>query len=242
LAVIASAANAASFSASELSAIQQIWARVAEDFAPFNIDVTTINPGSLANKVVAQIAIGGNGSWYGSAGGVAYVGGFYNGASNVGFVFEDNLANGDPKFVAEAASHEAGHTLGLSHDGATGTSYYRGSGSGETGWAPIMGNGYYQNLTQFSKGEYAGANNTQDDLSIITTKNGFSYRADDYGNSSSGNSSVTLSGTNRSVAISAFSATRSTQRTSAISPSVNVNGPSCTVRYPRPRRATASST
>ncbi len=29
------------FSATELSAIQQVWQRVAEDFAPFNIDVTT---------------------------------------------------------------------------------------------------------------------------------------------------------------------------------------------------------
>lgn len=31
--------------------------------------------------------------------------------------------------------------------------------SGANGWAPIMGVGYYQELTQWSKGEYAGANN-----------------------------------------------------------------------------------
>ncbi len=74
------------------------------------------------------------------------------------------------KSCAEAASHEAGHTLGLGHDGANGTQteYYGGQGSGNTGWAPIMGVGYDQTVTQWSKGEYANANNTQDDLAIIS--------------------------------------------------------------------------
>jgi hypothetical protein len=38
------------------------------------------------------------------------------------------------------------------------------------GWAPIMGVGYYQGLSQWSKGEYAYANQKQDDLAIIATK------------------------------------------------------------------------
>src|SRR6185369_2457879 len=81
--------NSASFSASELASIDEIWSRVAEDYAPFNIDVTTVDPGTQADRVAAVIAIGGSSSdWYGaSAGGVAYVGGFYNLSSNVGFVF-----------------------------------------------------------------------------------------------------------------------------------------------------------
>jgi PKD repeat protein len=96
-------------------------------------------------------------------------------------VFPENLANG-AKYIAEACSHECGHNLGLSHDGTTtGSAYYSGHGSGETGWAPIMGVGYYQNVTQWSKGEYADANNTEDDLAVILS-NGLSYRADDYGN------------------------------------------------------------
>ena len=56
-----------------------------------------------------------------------------------------------------------------------------GHGSGATGWAPIMGNGYSRELTQWSKGEYPDANNSEDDLSIITTRNGFGYRPDDHG-------------------------------------------------------------
>jgi PKD repeat protein len=71
--------------------------------------------------------------------------------------------------------------LGLSHDGKTdGTAYYSGQGTGDTGWAPIMGVGYYKNLSQWSKGEYALANNTQDDLAIITSY--IAYRPDDHGN------------------------------------------------------------
>src|SRR5688572_32442941 len=87
--------NTTSFSDGELAAIQQIWARVAEDYAPFNIDVTTVDPGNQTNGVTAVIAIGGNYSdWYGSsAGGVAYVGGFSNFSSNVGYVFENALGS-----------------------------------------------------------------------------------------------------------------------------------------------------
>ena len=71
----------------------------------------------------------------------------------------DALGAGNEKYVAEAASHEAGHNMGLSHDGTSTAAYYGGQGSGATGWAPIMGVGYYKNLSQWSKGEYALANN-----------------------------------------------------------------------------------
>ena len=52
------------------------------------------------------------------------------------FAFADNLY-GSAKYIADAASHEVGHTLGLHHDGTSTTGYYRGQGS----WAPIMGVG-----------------------------------------------------------------------------------------------------
>ena len=87
--------------------------------------------------------------------------------------------------TAEAASHEIGHNLGLSHDGfVDGTnsrSYYSGHGhaGGDTSWSTIMGTGYGENVTQWSRGEYFGANNTQDDLEIISGRTG--YREDDHG-------------------------------------------------------------
>jgi PKD repeat protein len=182
--------NPAVFGDAERAAIQKIWKRVAEDYAAFNVDVTTEYPGealltrsaSSDTSYGMRVLISPISSYFGNYGGIAYVGAF----DDVGdyykpaLVFPENLANGE-KYIAEACAHECGHTLGLSHDGTTsGTTYYAGSGSGATGWAPIMGNGYYQNLTEWSKGEYAGANNTQDDLAIIAGYLG--YMADDHGN------------------------------------------------------------
>jgi len=59
--------------------------------------------------------------------------------------------------------------------------YYAGQGNGATGWAPIMGVGYNKQLVQWSKGEYANANNTQDDIQIIQNY-GAPLLADDHGN------------------------------------------------------------
>ena len=193
----------AGFSDTELQRIQYIWQRVAEDFAPFDVNVTTEDPGQDALVKSGggdaawgvRVVIGGNGNWYKSGvGGVAYVGSFNWSSDTPVFVFENNLGNGHEKYTTEAISHEAGHALGLSHDGSNSTAYYQGHGSGETGWAPIMGVGYYQNLVQWSQGEYPNANNTQDDLAIITGNNGFGYRADDHGDSSGTSSLLVANG------------------------------------------------
>ncbi|QDV17128.1 hypothetical protein Pan153_17630 [Gimesia panareensis] len=185
--------NVAVFSTFEHEVMQRIWQRVAEDFAPFNVNVTTVeSPASDLIKSNAsdtrwgvRVVIGEN-TWYHDAGGVAYIDSFN--WDTPAFVFNTSLSD-----VAEAVSHEVGHTLGLDHDGTSAEEYYEGHGSGTTGWAPIMGAGYYQNLVQWSKGEYTDSNNNQDDLSIITTQNGFGYRADDHG-SSIGTASTVIGG------------------------------------------------
>ena len=185
--------NIAGFSNSELQNVQDVWARVVEDFAPFDVDVTTQEPASLEDlrnsggaddRWGIRVVIGGDNGWLGAAaGGVAYLTSFDWDSDTPCFVFTDNLGNGNPKSTAEATSHEVGHTLGLDHDGRTSPSegYYRGHGSGPTGWAPIMGVGYSKELVQWSSGQYLSADNQQDDLTIITTTNGFGYRVDDYG-------------------------------------------------------------
>lgn len=176
--------NLNSFSNSELRDIYEIWLRVSEDYMPFNVNVTTKEPtvaqlsktsdGDMAYGV--RVAIGGSCyDWYNnSCGGVAYVGSFDWNSDTPAFVFPKQLYTA--KNVAEAASHETGHTLGLGHDGNSTQGYYGGA----DGWAPIMGTGYSQPLTQWSKGEYYDANNHEDDLEIITSK-GFDYRNDDHG-------------------------------------------------------------
>ena len=69
---------------------------------------------ALDQRDAASIVIGGDGEWLGrAAGGVAPLGGFYNGAPNIGFVFSDDGVFSDTSYIAEAAAHEAGHLFGL---------------------------------------------------------------------------------------------------------------------------------
>ncbi|MEX2174847.1 MAG: choice-of-anchor D domain-containing protein [Pirellulaceae bacterium] len=177
----------ATLGSGELATIRGVWARVAEDYAPFNIDVTTIAPGHLSKRVVAHVAIGGHYSdWYGSsAGGVAYVGGFYNALPNVAYVFEDALGNGNTRYLAEAISHEAGHLFGLQHQAVwSGGTLVDAYNSGDDRWAPIMGTGYYADRTTWHRGPNStGASAIQDDMAILAgSANGFGWRADDFGN------------------------------------------------------------
>jgi hypothetical protein len=177
--------DSSSFSVAERVNITNIWQRVAEDYAPFDIDVTTEVPVSFGARV-GHILVTSKKDALGQAmpadraGGVAYVNVW--GRSNYTFyqpalVYFDNLAN-RVSYIAEAASHELGHNLALSHDGSASNTYYPGLGSGYVSWAPIMGNSYYNNVTQWSKGEYPGANNLQDDIAIITER--LQRRADDH--------------------------------------------------------------
>ncbi len=176
-----------SFSNAELGRIQHIWKRVADDYAPFDVDVTTEDPGQDAitrssssdDRYGTRIVMTVDDFAGCGCGGFAFVSVFDNVGSDYkpAFVFNKSLAG-----AAEAVSHEAGHNLGLFHDGVSGgATYYQGHGSGDTGWASIMGDGYYRQLVQWSKGEYTNANNTQDDIQIIQN-NGIPILADDHGN------------------------------------------------------------
>ena len=98
-------------------AITEVFNRVAEDYRPFNINVTT-DPAKYTsapfNKRM-RVVITTSHEWYSSsAGGVAYVNSFTWGDNTPCFVFS-GLHNFNAKNIAEAASHEAGHTLGLRH-------------------------------------------------------------------------------------------------------------------------------
>jgi hypothetical protein len=156
--------------------IKEVWTRVCEDFAPFDVNVTTDLGAFLAapqNRrqrcIITPTTTASPGN-----GGVAKYGTFSWSGDTPCWSFHATGKN-----AAEVISHEIGHTLGLSHDGRTSPveEYYRGHGSGTVGWASIMGVGYYENLTQWSKGEYAAANQKQDDLATIAGK--ITYRTDD---------------------------------------------------------------
>jgi hypothetical protein len=166
----------------------EVFNRIAEDYRPFAINVTTdstkflVAPVDRRMRVIFTISS----QWYGNAGGVAFVGSFIWGDDTPCFVFTALLSY-NPKNVAEAGAHEAGHTLGLYHqavyDGSCNrvSEYNLGQGSGEIGWAPIMGAAYYQNFTLWSNGpNNFGCTNYQTELEILTSANGFGYRPDDH--------------------------------------------------------------
>ncbi|MDQ3292520.1 MAG: zinc-dependent metalloprotease, partial [Bacteroidota bacterium] len=159
--------------------VVEVWKLISEDFRPFSVNITTsltVYRNAPANRRMRVIFTPTDDAGPGY-GGIAYVGSYTWGDDTPCWVFNSGV-----KGAGEAGSHEAGHTLGLSHDGRTSPleEYY----AGQEGWAPIMGVGYYVNQVQWSKGEYSNASNTENDLSIITSQNGFGYRSDDYGNTS----------------------------------------------------------
>jgi PKD repeat protein len=128
-------------------------------------------------------------NFYPNAGGVSYVGSFDDIGEyyKISWAFSNMLANGE-KYIAEACAHENGHAVGLHHEGTTsGVTYYQGQGD----WAPIMGNSYYKTVTQWAKGEYTGANNTEDQLQVMQNY-GLAYYPDDHGNTD--DSASTLAG------------------------------------------------
>lgn len=194
------------FSAAERAAIKEIFARVACDYAPFNINVTTkapaadrINRASNSDSIYGTVCLFSNISsqtGYPNSGGVASVGVFdevNSERSKPALVFPDKLGN-SIKVIAEAASHEIGHNFNLKHDGNSSTAYYSGQGTAP-GWAPIMGVGYYKPLTQFSRGSYSGANNTENDFSLIAAE-GVSYWQDSVGNDRASAATLALTDAN----------------------------------------------
>ena len=188
-----------------LNAIRDIWLHVAEDFAAWDIDVTTEQPPTTARG--QRCVIGGSVmDWMGVTGvmGVAHLnsfGGAINGNDDNNFVFIDNNyptmkpTTSNVEVTILCVAHEVGHTLGLQHWGetasGTGQAYTVGhtvtGHTGVTSVCPIMGNsglvGWPSacNLNQWSKGDYPFSNIVQDDVATITT---FAPKiADDHGNS-----------------------------------------------------------
>jgi hypothetical protein len=188
-------ADTSTFNADEQAIISRTWGRVAEDWAPFNVDVTTERPASIGPTVLWSIV----GKSPSELGFPPYVGGVaqFNlgympfGLDTATFTFWEAFGATDHSTIADVITQESGHMFGLLHDGIVAPTggfieYYGGHGSGPTSWGPVMGAPLARHVTQWSRGEYPGAVNpyygsaypAQDDIAIIAGKLGF--RADDF--------------------------------------------------------------
>jgi len=199
--------NEFAYTDEELLRIQYIWSRIAEDLIPFNINVTTQDPGPAAMLLPGyqRVVIGGNGDWAGGPPAVGIADVTFNAANDIAvYIFSENIDfDMDGNFndeigISDLATLAIGVTFGLGRDNVlppVPPIPYPGHGTGNTAWAPIMGDFTSPRpLKQWSKGEYHFATNTQDDLAIITTQNGFTYRTDDHGNFRTSASDMTVIG------------------------------------------------
>jgi hypothetical protein len=173
------------FSAAEQDVIQNVWARVSENFSPFAVDVTTQDPGQAAlsspggstSGIRVDITNGGVGllasGCTAPCAGLSFTGGWGQDAPAVVFAQQFGAGNaGNPQEIAEIASHEVGHTLGLQHDQAsTTTSLWSALIAPSYQAAPIM------QWTSTAPGTFQGG----DELAIIEQT--LTPRDDRYGQS-----------------------------------------------------------
>lgn len=149
------------------NAIYDIWRMVAEDFAMFDVDITTETPPyealvksseadmAYGKRVVIGYKEGTSTPWYPGGGGFSGGGTFGFQHDRPAYVFSHSSRQN----IAAQVTHEVSHTLGLAHDGGRPwfawfgeTAYYRGeelTPNGEvnlgsylqTGitWFPVMG-------------------------------------------------------------------------------------------------------
>lgn len=192
--------------------ITEVWQRVAEDFKPFDVTVTTMRSRYDSAPVGARALciITPSDSWfYASVGGVAYLRSYRGPDAGYSstipcWVFN----NSDPSVMALTCSHELGHMVDLMHDGTTTLSYYGGHDYGVTSWGPIMGAPWYRDVTQWSIGDYSSADNQEDDFAIVSSViaepfGGTGYAVDEAGGSIATATELEVVGTvNRSGIIS----------------------------------------
>ncbi len=209
LAAYGNVASTGSFSSTQIADIENIWARVSQEYIAYNVNVTTVDPAVAANQAstdlqrqnyydaTAQLmhTVITPTNWSGG-GGISYVGvtPYSQSGSNgyhTDFVYPSALSN-SLQAIGQAASHENGHGMGLNHQSDyTGNTlvheYSSGTGSGTGSVAPIMGDSYSAQRGLWAVGT-ADANNggnpsTQNDAKIIANDPNNSFINDGVGHS-----------------------------------------------------------
>jgi hypothetical protein len=192
--------DATTFSDTEKAEMTEIWARVAEAYAPYDINVTTVYPASLAHGATLTVDIGKSNGWLGTTNtGISSIGSFTSSAPNVVFDFCDQVGSflggpsgpldtaNNPNFVMQVANtaiHESGHGFGLLHDRTYNADHSVANqyDPGNSTWTPFMGN----NLTAVRHTWALGITGWNGNTPVLqwdptTLANALGYRTDDFG-------------------------------------------------------------
>ncbi|WP_229054033.1 zinc-dependent metalloprotease family protein [Aeromicrobium sp. Leaf350] len=181
----------ATFNDEERRFVQEVWQHVAEDYAAFDVDVTTQDPGTAAlvrssqsDQAYGTRALVTNSPQFPAECGSGCAGIAFVGTANQTTEryhpawIKGNVNSRTPASMALVISHEVGHTFGLGHAGATSSAYY----GGHDNWGPIMGAPYGRAVTQWTDHSYTGAtrstNQASDDITTFASF-GLSPRADE---------------------------------------------------------------
>ena len=164
----------------EQEAIDYVTQFVQEDYAAYNITVTTIEP---AGEEYTTLYVGGSNDWFQPGSGVIGVATYDIGNtdySNYGFAFVEelsiyyNYSGGElinfSEYLANLVSHEAGHTFGTNHvdDPSAIMNPYLALSPRRTMWG---------------SGNIPGSSYEQDTQSLLGENLGWLYGEDDYGDS-----------------------------------------------------------
>jgi hypothetical protein len=207
--------NVSQYSPGERLAIKNTWRVVAEDYSPFNVNVSTVEPASLDNGLgFRQIMTSSLPSIINRDDGVlgiAFIGSYAGGGTtnNVAFTFAGNFGTygsaASGRIVAAAVeignttSHEFGHALGLDHynSNTPPTSFAGNATRIPNAIMATPDQGISREIWAAGQADLDGvATFAQDDVAVISNAtNTFGYRSDDYpGTSPNGAQPLTASG------------------------------------------------
>jgi hypothetical protein len=206
-------ANTAVFSSEEKTMIRKVWEQVAEDFAPFDVNVTTkLTPEEALDR--ADIADQQYGSHVyitdmknrhaatcncGGLGTMTTTGAVGEKGTALAFLGE-GYSPLYTSYLAGVISHEVGHTLGFDHHGGIDgndnqpSEYFNDLGV----FMPIMGSSPIDRaLTQWSNGDYPASTNQTDQIARLTEL--FGTVKDDHSDVKTGATKLALSKTARGL-------------------------------------------
>jgi len=185
--------NAAEFSPGERLSIFNQWRVVAEDYSPFNVNITTVNPGSFGDgQAMRMVMTNSTSALLGeppNVAGIAFLDSYGGFSTNTAFTFMlthhgfSGAAGGlagwltcTAMTIGNTATHEFGHTLNLEHYSADGLS------PGDVKPTAIMATQTGVKRAIWAQGTVESLVAQDDDTVIASARNTFGYRADDHGN------------------------------------------------------------